>query len=153
MAAAQWIVVTGVVQPGHRVASGQGGDPRYPDGTLRLQFPKFAALGLDLTGVLAATLNVSIQPRRWIMHAPRFVFKAVSWTTHHPPEDFSFSRCEVVFEEHRSSGWIYYPHPGTKKDHFQDASMIEVLAPRIPNIKYGAAVQLWINANEVVVEP
>ena len=31
--------------------------------------------------------------------------------------------------------------------------MIEVLAPRIPNIKYGAAVQLWINANEVVVEP
>ena len=67
MAATQWIVVTGVVQPGHRVASGQGGDARYPDETLRLQFPKFAALGLDLTGVLAATLNVSIQPRRWIM--------------------------------------------------------------------------------------
>ncbi len=153
MSGGPWIAVNGAVQPGHRVASGQGGDPRYPGGTLRLQFPKFAAMGLDLTDVLAATLNISIQPLRWIMHAPQFVFKAVSWTTHHPPEDFSFSRCEVVFEERRTSGWIYYPHPETKIDHFQDASMMEVLAPRIPHIGYGARVQLWINGNEVVVEP
>lgn len=38
--------VLGTVVQGHRVASGQGGDSRFPDATIELQKPAFALRGL-----------------------------------------------------------------------------------------------------------
>jgi hypothetical protein len=43
----QQIIKVSVVA-GHRVASGLNGNPRFPGGTLRMQAPHFARLGLDL---------------------------------------------------------------------------------------------------------
>ena len=42
------------IVPGHRVASGQNGNPLFPGGTLKMQTPFFQALGLDLSDLFGA---------------------------------------------------------------------------------------------------
>lgn len=137
----------GILTRGHQVASRPSKD--YPYSTLEKQKPFFKSLGLDLYEYFNGTLNISIAPFTFCMSAPQFTFELLEWTDLHPPETFSFSRCKVMFKGVKYEGWVYYPHPETKKTHFQDASLIEVIAQEIPNIRYGDAVELWINADEI----
>lgn len=146
-----WQRISGVVQAGHQVASGLGRNNPYLSGTLQLQLPFFKALGLDLSGCYLGTLNVSIAPLTFQLTQPHYTFRKVAWTPLHPPEDFSFSACRVIFREQSYSGWVYYPHPETKIRHFQDPSLIEILAPFIDGIEYGARVELELNSAEVVI--
>jgi CTP-dependent riboflavin kinase len=148
----RWVIVRGIVARGHRVASGESDDRRYPRGTIEMQKPFFKALGLDLTPFYEGTLNVSISPHTFAMVRPRYTYRHVEWTSLHPPEDFSFSPCRVLFDDAVYEGWIYYPHPETKKVHFQDPSIVEIIAPYIPNIGYGDEVQIMIDANEVSLD-
>jgi len=143
-----WITIRGVVMRGHRVAS-QPSD-HYPRGTIEMQVPFFKALQLDLSSFYWATLNVSISPYTYTMRAPDHTFRKVQWTTVHPPEDFSFSRCRISYQGIRYEGWIYYPHPETKARHYQDRSVIEVIARRIPDIKYGDEVEIDVQAEEIL---
>jgi len=83
---------------------------------------------------------------------PQYTFRNVAWTAHHPPEDFSFSRCALVFNGRRYDGWVYYPHPETKKEHFQDPALVEIIAARVPGMEYGSAVELLLNPDEVNVK-
>ncbi|WP_348251232.1 hypothetical protein [Leptolyngbya subtilissima] len=114
-----------------------------------MQMPFFAALGLDLTEYFKGTLNISINPRTFQLTDPELTFRQVEWTDRHPPEDFSFSRCRVLFQTSTYNSWIYYPHPETKKRNFQNPSIIEIIAPPIPNIKYGDRVKIEYNPLEV----
>jgi hypothetical protein len=141
------IPVKGIIVEGHRVASAPSSD--YPYGTIKKQKPFFNALGLDLENVYNGTLNVSIHPHRFEMKNPQFTFERVEWTDLHPPETFSFSRCVVIFKGHRYASWVYYPHPGTKKRHFQQPAIIEILAEYIPDIQYGDKVEIELNNKEV----
>jgi hypothetical protein len=145
----EWQTVRGVVLRGHQVAS-QRSD-HYPRGSIEMQVPFFKALGLDLTPYYWGTLNVSIAPYTFSMTAPEYTFRSVNWTTKHPPEDFSFSRCSILFRGNRYEGWVYYPHPETKKRHFQNPSLVEIIAPRIPGIAYGDVVDIELNSAEVSV--
>jgi hypothetical protein len=142
-----WKTVTGVVVEGHQVASQRS--EHYPRGTIELQIPYFKALGLDLTSFHAGTLNVSIAPATMRPISPEFTFRNVRWTTAHPAEDFSFSRCRVVSRGQKHTGWIYYPHPETKERHFQNPSIVEVIAPWMGEIKYGARVEMEVNSEEI----
>lgn len=146
----RWIDVAGVVVQGHQVASRPS--EHYPAGTISMQVPFFKQLGLDLQACYPGTLNVSVAPLVWTMRQPRFTFRQVTWTTAHPPEDFSFARCQINFQNNRYDGWIYYPHPETKARHFQNPSLIEVLAPRIDGIAYGDPVTLAVPDGEVVIK-
>lgn len=85
------------------------------------------------------------------MSAPEFTFPLVQWTDLHPPETFSFSRCEVIFKEIEYSGWVYYPHPETKKNHFQNPSLVEVITHLIPGIQYGDALEVVLDIKEIKV--
>lgn len=138
---------------GHRVASGQAADSPYPGGTIRMQTPFFKALGLDLTPFYDATLNVSLHPYTFAMRRPAYTFRHVEWTTRHPPEDFSFAHCRLVVNGVRYAGWVYYPHPETKKAHFQNPSIVEIIAPFIPDLSYGDPLELWIRPDEITIEP
>jgi hypothetical protein len=146
---ARWVTVSGMVVRGHRVASQKS--QHYPRGTIEMQVPFFKELGLDLAAFYWATLNVSISPHTFAMKAPQYTFRGVAWTTKHPPEDFSFSRCYILFGGVRYEGWVYYPHPETKKRHFQDPTIVEILAPHITGIEYGAQVGIELNTDEVSV--
>jgi len=46
---------------------------------------------------------------------------------------------------------MYYPRRETKLRHFQDPSLLEVIAYPIPEIKYGDEVQALINPKEIEV--
>lgn len=145
----QWASARGTVVRGHRVASGTGEDRRYPSGTIRMQKPFFRALGLDLGPYYEGTLNVSISPRAFALRRPQHTYRQVAWTALHPPEDFSFSRCRLTFRATIYNGWVYYPHPETKRAHFQPPSTIEIIAPPIPAIGYGDQVEVAVLADEV----
>ena len=85
------------------------------------------------------------------MEKPEFTFRHVEWTDLHPPEHFSFSRCKVIYKEIEYDGWVYYPHPETKLRHFQDPSLLEVIAYPIPEIMYGDKLTVQVNSDEIAV--
>jgi hypothetical protein len=143
-------IVSGVVVAGYRVASGPSND--YPYGTLEKQFPLFKQHGLDLERFYAGTLNISIAPSTFEMLNPQYTFRQVAWTDLHPPEDFSFSLCLVRFKGESYAGYVYYPHPETKKRHFESDSLIEIISVFIPEIHYGERVQLELNGDEISIQ-
>ena len=145
----QWTLVHGILIEGYRVASGPSKD--YPYGALDRQRPIFKARGLDLSGYFNGTLNIDIRPYTFTMVKPEFTFHHVEWTDLHPPEHFSFSHCKVIYKEIEYDGWVYYPHPETKLRHFQNPSLLEVIAEPIPAIQYGDEVDVLVNPNEISV--
>ena len=142
-------LLKGILVRGYQVASRPSKE--YPYSTLEKQKPFFKDLGLDLYEYYNGTLNISIAPVVFDISAPEFTFEFVEWTDLHPPETFSFSRCKVRFEGNEYDGWVYYPHPETKKTHFQNPSLIEIISYEIPNIKYGDSVEVEINSKEIKI--
>ncbi|MDP1713554.1 MAG: hypothetical protein Q8L41_02310 [Anaerolineales bacterium] len=139
----------GLLKRGHRVASRPSKD--YPYSSLEKQKPFFKNLGLDLYEYFNGTLNISIAPHEFSMTHPEFTFELVKWTDLHPPETFSFSCCKVFFKSREYAGWVYYPHPETKKTHFQNPSLIEVITYEIPEIQYGDVSEIEINPSEILI--
>ncbi|MGB3135773.1 MAG: hypothetical protein WBG38_08370 [Nodosilinea sp.] len=146
-----WQTAEGIVVPGHKVASGFALDSPYPRGTVEMQIPFFRALGLDLTECFQGTLNISISPSTFRVTNPERTFRGVEWTDRHPPEDFSFSRCRLLFRGLSYRGWIYYPHPETKQRNFQDPSTLEAIVPLVPGISYGARVDVEYSPLEIAL--
>jgi hypothetical protein len=144
------MVVSGVIVAGYQVASGPSKD--YPYGTLEKQTPLFNQRGLNLERFHLGTLNVSIAPATFEMVNPEYTFLQVAWTDLHPPEDFSFSRCTVRFNGASYAGYVYYPHPETKKRHFESASLLEIISVYIPEIRYGERVELELNVEEIRIQ-
>lgn len=151
-AVAAWVKVAGKVIQGHGVASGQGGDRRFPGGTIRLQQPAFATLGLDLGSFFAGTINVSIEPHRFIVKQAKHTFRQLKWAEHAPSEDFSFFDCRVgVGSDRRVNGLIYYPHPETKPEHFQAPATLEVLTEFIDGLTYGMVIDLELRPSQMQI--
>ncbi|MGD0751243.1 MAG: hypothetical protein ABSA23_07525 [Anaerolineales bacterium] len=144
------MVISGVIVAGYRVASGPSKD--YPYGTLEKQIPLFKQHGLNLERFHPGTLNVSIAPATFEMANPEYTFRQVAWTDLHPPEDFSFSRCKVRFKGASYAGYVYYPHPETKKRHFESSSLLEIISDYIPEIQYGDRVELELNPGEIRIQ-
>ncbi len=144
-----WICLKGILVRGHQVASRPSKD--YPYSSLEKQKPFFKNLGLDLHPYFNGTLNISVAPMEFEMTNPEFRFDLIEWTDLHPPETFSFSRCRVRYEEKSYEGWVYYPHPETKKTHFQNPSLIEVITYEIPGIKYGDTLEVELNPDEITI--
>lgn len=142
--------VHGILMRGHQVASRPSKD--YPYSALEKQKPLFKALGLDLYEYFNGTLNISIAPLTFEMSAPVLTFPHVEWTNLHPPETFSFSRTFVHFKGGVYPGWVYYPHPETKKRHFQDPSLLEIIAMEIPEIRYGDMLEAEVNEEEITIQ-
>jgi hypothetical protein len=145
----RWTLVRGVLVRGYRVASGPSQD--YPYGALERQRPIFKSRGLNLDGYFNGTLNIDIRPYTFELIKPEFTFHNVEWTDLHPPEHFSFSRCKVIYQDVKYDGWVYYPHPETKLRHFQNPSLLEVIADPIPGIQYKDEVSVLVKPEEVAV--
>ena len=138
------------VVPGHQVASGNNGDPRFPGGTIRMQMPHFKKLGLDLSAFFPGTINVSIAPGCYEVIAPRCTLKRVKWHPTEPEEDFSFFDVEMITGGgQRVTGWIYHPHPETKPEHFQQADVLELLLPHVEGLSYGIRLELITQLTQI----
>ena len=147
-----WQAVDGILLQGHQVASGLAEDSPYEAGTIQLQMPHFKDLGLDLSPYFAGTLNLSIAPHQFQLLKPSHTFPNLKWHPDFEAETFSFCPCQIVVGDRQYDGLIYYPHPETKINHFQDPSTIELLAPQIPNLNYGDRLTLKIRPEEVAIK-
>ena len=147
---------------GHGVASGLGPTNPYPAGTIELQRPYFAALGLDLSGCFKGTLNLSVAPLEWRLQHPDHCFEHLAWTPLHPPETFSFWRIQLrrlgsgpdgLAPDYSSTelvqAWIYLPDPSTKVRHFQSPMVLEVLAPPLGPVAVGDRFALGVDPTKV----
>lgn len=144
--------VLGTVVRGHGVASGQGGDPRFPGGTIQMQRAAFKTFGLGLDRYFPGTINVSIHPHRYVVRRAKHTLRQVKWADNAPPEDFSFFDCRLVFKcGEPVPGLIYYPHPETKPEHFQDSATLEVLSEYIDGLHYGAPLVLELDPAQLLV--
>ena len=143
--------VLGTVVRGHRVASGLAEDSPYRAGTIELQVPVFRQLGVDLSKYYPATINIDVGPHRLRLRDGALTLRNVSWSNEHPPETFSFCACRLEFRETIYGATIYHPHPETKKTHFQSDNIIEVLAPWIRGVEYGANIAVVVGP-EVLFE-
>jgi len=140
-----------IIKQGHKIASGQADNSPYPAGSITMQAPHFKAHGINLGGYYPATLNLSITPHTFKIIAPEFTVYAIHWAEGFEAEDFSFSKCEIIVNNERYRGLVYYPHPETKLNHFHSASIIEVISPYIPNIHYGDQVIFKYNPAEISI--
>lgn len=143
--------IRGIVERGYGVASGASNDPRFPEGTLALQMPRFRALGLELGDCYPGTINVNIAPLEFAVRRFDYCFEHVAWCPAVPAETFSFCRGVLHHAGTDYRAWIYYPHPETKPEHFQTASTLEILAPQVPGLRYGDAVLLRVADGKLVV--
>ena len=92
-----------------------------------MQIPHFLALGLDLRSFHLGTLNVSIAPLCYRVVKARHTFTNVKWHPTEPAEDFSFFDVRVIRpDESPIAGFIYFPHPDTKPEHFQQPDVLEL---------------------------
>ena len=152
MTSLHWL--SAVLLDGHGVASGRAvhaGESRpspYPKGTIAMQSPFFATLGLDLSPFWPGTLNLSFSPFQLQLRCPDYSFSHLKWTDLHPPETFSFwnvrLRC-VATQEFNVPGLIYRPHPETKARHFQNPSVLEILAPYLGHVAASQRFELGVN--------
>jgi hypothetical protein len=140
------MLINGKVVRGHGVASGSGGDPRFPAGTLALQLPIFARLGLQLEGFYHGTINVSVAPLLPQPQRPIVTYQEVQWHPGCPAEDFSFFDIKIAGAAGVAvPAYIYWPHPETKPEHFQDPHVVEILAPHLEDISEGLPARLWVD--------
>ncbi len=143
-------IIFGQIVKGHGVASGRAGDPRFPEGTLALQWPIFEKNGLNLNGYYRATINISVFPLKPNPINPTHTFKNVKWHADCPAEDFSFFEVSLSVGLSKCvTGLIYWPHPETKPEHFQDPSVIEVTAPKIDEVSSNDSVRLWVDPRTI----
>jgi hypothetical protein len=146
-------MIPAIIVPGHRVASGQNGNPRFPGGTIRMQLPFFQERGVDLSGFYPGTLNASIAPKSYRILSARETVTGLKWHPEDPAEDFSFFDVTV----HRGdgapvTGWIYHPHPDTKPTHFQRPDVLELLLPWTAGLDYGTKIQLEIPPGQMAFD-
>ncbi|MFA5041480.1 MAG: hypothetical protein WC464_07600 [Bdellovibrionales bacterium] len=149
--------IKAVVCSGHRVASGESTDDlRFPGGTIRMQAPFFKAAGLDFDAYfdgdfVYGTLNLSVAPEKIKIAKPQYSFPKIKWTDVFPPENFFLSPATVHFRGKNYKALLYIPDPATKPDHFQGASVIEVIAQRIKDISSGDEVTLMFPASAIEI--
>ncbi len=116
-----------------------------------MQAPFFRALGLDLDVYHRGTINVSIAPRNYrVLQAP-LTFRQVRWHPTEPAEDFSFLDVRVAHGGPDVAGKIYYPHPETKPEHFQQPDVLELLLPFLPGIATGTELVLQIPTDQLTI--
>lgn len=147
-------MIPATIVQGHQVASGLNGNPRFPGGTLRMQWPFFAELGLDLSGFYPGTLNVSIAPLSYRVGKPRHTFRALKWHPEDVAEDFLFFDVTVHRDDAEPvRGWIYFPHPETKPVHFQKPDVLELVLPWTEGLGYGTKIRLEVPEEQMMFGP
>lgn len=133
----------GTLVQGYRVDSGLSTrDRRFPNGTLRMQAPFFAAEGLDYEkyfngNFVWGTLNMDMKTVAYKQKKSDWFFRNVHWTDLQPAENFFVTKATIHFEGKAYKALWYNPDPSTKPNHFQYPTIIQFIAETIPSIKYG----------------
>jgi hypothetical protein len=132
--------INGIIVAGYGVAGGLQEKCAYPGGTIRMQRPFFMEKGMDLSPYFPGTLNIDVAPVDPNPVSGRVVFDDLIQWFPGIEERFVLSQIEIEAKGHVFAGLWYYPHPETKQEHFQPASVIELLLPWIDGLATGETV-------------
>ena len=143
------VEVQGIVVRGHGVASGAKRPGEI--GTIHQQ-REVLGKWIDWTECWPGTINVSIAPHFCVWRRPEPTISRFKWSHEQPPEDFGLSRCRIIAEGSEYRAWVYCPLPRTKTQHLHDASIVEVIAPRIGGLFYGQNVSLSLDARYLAID-
>ena len=149
----EYIQVRGVVKQGYGVASGNGKDERYPEGTLKQQFNYFLERGLDLSSYFMGTINLDISPNNYKIKKPKHFFKHINWSEYIAPENFYFFDASLSYNNKTYKGLVYMPDPETKENHIQDPTILELMFPKIKNLYYGVTVEIALKKDQLDILP
>ena len=141
----------GKIKRGHGVASGKAGDPRYPEGTLKMQYPYFKDRGLDLSPYFLGTINLDIAPFIYEIRRPKLFLENVNWSEFIPPENFYFFDLVLYYKNKSYQGLIYMPDPATKVEHEQKKTVLELILPKIHELNYGDQVEIEVFPDQLLV--
>ena len=144
--------VKGRISQGHGVASGKAGDSRYPEGTLKQQFPHFKNRGLDLSPYFLGTINLDIAPHIYKILTPKLFLENVDWSDYIPPENFYFFDLKLHHQGHIFDGLIYMPDPKTKVEHEQKMSVLELILPKIEGLRYDDLVEIEVPSDQLQIK-
>jgi hypothetical protein len=102
---------------------------------------------VDLSPYQPATLNLAFPGGRWQLCDPHHRVPQLRWTDRHPPETFSFWRCQLRPADGADAvaALIYYPHPETKRAHHQPEGLLELLAPPLGPLPPGTPLALGVD--------
>lgn len=83
---------------------------------------------------------------------PIFTARNVKWLPGHSGENFDFAAAAIEFGRLTIPALVYYPRPETKL-HVKPSpdTMIELLAPFVAGLQYGALGRLYIVPDQVHV--
>ena len=137
---------------GHGIASGKNYDPRFPNGTLAMQYPFFTRSDLKLSRFHQGTINLDIAPYSFQLLSPTFSFPKVKWSPDLPAENFSFYACTIAenMDSAEQNAYVYWPHPSTKPDFHQSPDVLEILSPKLSFISYGSSVILRASEQDIL---
>ena len=139
----------GVVVRGTGAASGRD-NYKTQGGTIRMQRPFFEKAGLDFGNLWNGTINVDVSPARFVPVNPYMKVQAVDWDHSGSPEDFSFFRVNLEHAGDPYDGYVYLPHPETKKGVFPGFGVLELIMPKIPGLAVGSLVVVTVVSSELV---
>ena len=107
------------------------------------------------SGFHPGTINLDIAPATYQIREPQLTLTNVKWHPDCPAETFSFFACQIQVDETAApiDCLIYHPHPETKPEHFQSPNVLEVLAPKLPDIRYGQTVYLKTDPAQIEIQP
>jgi len=143
------IEVRGTIVEGFGYASNKAVHPKDPriTETIRKQKPYFEGKVPGIKNVFDGTLNIDISPRKFrILRADHEV--ECEWERDFR-ESFQFVGATLKYEGGEQRGWIYYPMPGPHKAH--PDNKFEFLAPWIEGLKYGQAVTLAYDSDQLEI--
>ena len=143
--------IRGKINRGHGVASGKAGDLRYPEGTLKMQFPYFKERGLDLSPYFLGTINIEIAPFTFQIKNPKLFMEQINWSDHIPPENFFFFDLKLIHKGKTYEGLIYMPDPATKVEHEQKNSILELILPKIPGLDYDDYLEIEVPEDQLLI--
>lgn len=147
----------GHVAQGYRVASGLSTrDTRFPLGTIKMQAPFFAAQGLDLEqyfngNLVWGTVDLDLHNKSFRQGRSDWFFKDVFWTDLQPAENFFLTKATLFYKDVAYKALWYHPDPSTKPNHFQYPTIMEFIAEKIPDIKYGDPFEAEMEPDTIVL--
>ena len=143
--------IKGRISRGHGVASGKAGDIRYPEGTLKEQFPFFKERGLDLSPYFLGTINLDIAPFVFEIKKAKLFLEKIDWSEYIPPENFYFFDLSLRYNGQTYKGLIYMPDPATKVEHEQKNSVLELILPKVEGLNYGDQVEIEVPEDQLYI--
>ena len=98
-------------------------------------------MGFPIDHLHFGTLNISIAPKEYETVQSIRTFRNISWHPKTSPEIFP-TIVEFEFRREAFKKSLYTARTPDKPEHFQESTVLEVIAPWIENISYGVTMEL-----------